>query len=244
MDCNQTFELPAFFRALFLIVSAAALTAALCLPAMVSCLWDRSGHWPSFFQRLWVRWLLGSNGIRLNLQGLENLQKDQAYILVSNHASLLDIPGIISACPLPVRFMAKESLAWIPVFGWLLYLSGHILINRESARSARKSLKKASSLLRDGISIVVFPEGTRSPDGGVKEFKRGAFLLAQHAKFPIVPVSISGSFEMLPRNGWCLWPGTLNIRMGKPFSNRDPSPRVSRNLMDRVRETIIKNLKT
>jgi 1-acyl-sn-glycerol-3-phosphate acyltransferase len=244
MDSNRTFELSAFFRALFLIVSAAVLTAALCLPAMVSCFLDRSGHWPSFFQRLWVRWLLGANGIRLNLQGLENLQKDQAYILVSNHSSLLDIPGIISACPLPVRFMAKKSLTWVPVFGWLLYLAGHILINRESVRSALKSLKKASSLLRDGISIVVFPEGTRSPDGGVKEFKRGAFLLAQQAKFPIVPVSIGGSFKMLPRNGWCLWPGTLNIRMGKPISNRDPSPRASGNVMDQVRETIIQNLKT
>jgi 1-acyl-sn-glycerol-3-phosphate acyltransferase len=243
MNHSRPFELPAFLRALFLILSAAVYTAILGPPALVSCFLDRSRRWPSFFQGLWVDWLLRTNGIHLRLEGMENLKKDQSYILASNHASILDIPALISAASFPVRFLAKKSLLWFPIFGWVMYFSGHILVDRQSAQSALRSLKKAPSLLKKGISIVVFPEGTRSPDGEVKEFKRGAFLLAQHSKFPVVPVSITGSYEMLPRQGWCLWPGNIYIRMGEPIPTRDLSLREARGLMGRVRETIIENLK-
>ncbi|MGB9699161.1 MAG: lysophospholipid acyltransferase family protein [Thermodesulfobacteriota bacterium] len=189
-----------------------------------------------------MNWLLWTNGIHLQVSGLKNLSPDEAYILVSNHASILDIPAIISACPFPVRFLAKKSLIWFPIFGWFLYLAEHILIDRESAQSALKSLKKAASILKKGISIIVFPEGTRTPDGQVKEFKRGAFLLAQHSKFPIVPISISGSFRMLPRHGWCFWPGTISIFMDQPIPTKNLTPSEAKTLMDKVRETIIKNL--
>ena len=243
MSQNHSFELPAFLRAFLLILSAAACTAILGPPALVSCLLDRSGRWPSFFQGLWVGWLLKSNGVHLRLEGAENLKKDQSYILVSNHTSLLDIPGMIAAAPFPVRFMAKKSLLWFPIFGWVLYAAGHILIDRERATSGLKSLKEASSLLKKGISIIVFPEGTRSPDGEVKGFKRGAFLLAQHSGFPVVPVSISGTDEMLPRHGWCFWPGTIQVHVGAPIFTRDLSHQESRDLMRRVRDMIIRDLR-
>jgi len=243
MSPEHSFELSAFLRSLFLIISAGVYTAILGLPAFVSCLLDRSGHWPSIFQRIWVHWLLRTNGIRLRLRGIENLKQGQSYILVSNHASLLDIPGIISAFPFAVRFLAKKSLLRIPVFGWYLYLSGHILIERDSVKSALKGLKRASSALQQGISVIVFPEGTRSLDGEVKEFKGGAFLLAQNSKSPLVPIGISGSFEMLPRTGWCFRPGIMHIRIGEPISTRDLSPQESRNLMGTVRHTIIQSLK-
>jgi len=178
----------------------------------------------------------------LQVSGLENLSLNEAYILVSNHASILDIPAIISACPFPVRFLAKRSLIWFPIFGWFLYLAEHILIDRESAQSALKSLKKAAGILKKGLSIIVFPEGTRTPDGHVKEFKRGAFLLAQHAKFPIVPLSISGSFRMLPRHGWCFWPGTISIHIDQPIPTKNLTPAAAKTLMEKVRETIIRNL--
>jgi 1-acyl-sn-glycerol-3-phosphate acyltransferase len=242
MNRQHSFELPAFFRALFLIFSAVVYTVLIGPPAIFTGVLDRSGRWPSFFQSLWVRCLLRTNGIHLNLEGMESLNQDQSYILVSNHASILDILAIISATPFPVRFIAKKSLIWFPIFGWFLYAADHILVDRERNSSAFRSLKKASSLLKKGISIVVFPEGTRSPDGDVKEFRRGAFLLAQHSKFPVVPISASGTYEMLPRQGWCFWPGTMHIRMSKPIPTRDLSRQESGDLMGRVRETIIRNL--
>jgi 1-acyl-sn-glycerol-3-phosphate acyltransferase len=243
MSQKTFFELTAFLRALVLIFSAAVYTAIIGLPALASCFLDRSWRWLSFFQSLWVEWLLRTNGIRLRVDGMENLKKGQSYILVSNHASILDIPALISAAPFPVRFLAKKSLLWFPIFGWVLYFSGHILIDRQSAQSALRSLKKAPSLLMKGISIIAFPEGTRSPDGEVKEFKRGAFLLAQYSKFPVVPISISGTYDMLPRQGWHFWPGTIYMRMGEPIPTRDLSHRELEDLMGRVREKIIKNLK-
>jgi 1-acyl-sn-glycerol-3-phosphate acyltransferase len=243
MNPSRPFELPAFLRALFLILSAALYTSILGPPALVSCFLDRSRQWPSFFQGLWVGWLLRTNGIPVRVEGMENLKKDQSYILVSNHASILDIPALISVPPFPVRFLAKKSLLWFPIFGWVMYFSGHILVDRKSAQSALRGLKKAPSLLKKGISIIVFPEGTRTPDGEMKEFKRGAFLLAQHSKFPVVPVSINGSYEMLPRHGWCYWPGTIQIRMGEPIPTRDLSHQELIDLMRRVREAILENLK-
>lgn len=242
MKPQHSFQLPAFFHPLFLIFSAAVYTGILCLPALVSCILDPSGRWPSFFQRLWGNWILRTNGISLKLEGIERLRKNESYILVSNHASLLDIPAIIYASPFPVRFFAKKSLLWFPIFGWFLCLAGHIVIDRRSAPSALKSLKRASSVLKKGISIVVFPEGTRTPDGAVKEFKRGAFLLAQHSKFPVVPVCVRGTYQILPRQGWCFWPGTVCIRMSEPIPTRDLPPQESGSLMGRVRDTIIKNL--
>jgi 1-acyl-sn-glycerol-3-phosphate acyltransferase len=243
MSQKPFFELSAFLRALFLILSAAVYTAIIGPPALASCFLDRSRRWLSFFQSLWVEWLLRTNGIRLRVDGMENLKKDQSYILVSNHASILDIPALISAAPFPVRFLAKKSLLWFPIFGWVLHFSGHILIDRQSAQSALRSLKKAPSLLTKGISIIVFPEGTRSPDGEVKEFKRGAFLLARYSKFPVVPISISGTYDMLPRYGWRFWPGTIYIRMSKPIPTQGLSHKELDDLMRRVRETILENLK-
>ncbi|MBI5966317.1 MAG: hypothetical protein HY882_00465, partial [Deltaproteobacteria bacterium] len=101
MAANHSFQFNAFLRALFLIFSAAVFTVILGFLAFTSCLFDRSGRWPSVFQRAWGKWLLRTNGIHVNAVGLEHLGKDRAYILISNHASILDIPGIIAAIPLP-----------------------------------------------------------------------------------------------------------------------------------------------
>jgi 1-acyl-sn-glycerol-3-phosphate acyltransferase len=242
MNSKHSFQLNAFFRALFMILSAAVYTCILAPPAFTAILLDRSGRWFSVFEKTWVNWLLRTNGIQLNVQGLENLEKSHSYIFISNHMSILDILGIISALPFPVRFIAKRSLMWFPIFGWSLYLSGHILIDRDSAQSAVKSLKQAASLLKNGTSIMVFAEGTRSPDGQVKEFKGGAFLLALKARAAVVPVSISGTYEMLPRTGWCLWPGTIKIYVDRPILTQGLSQRQARPLMEQVREKIIQNL--
>lgn len=244
MKAKRTFQFAAFLRALFLILSTTVLTAVLALPALVSCLLDPLGRWTSFLHKTWATWLLRMNGIRLDPKGLEYLGQGQASILIANHASILDIPGIISAFPHPVRFMAKKSLAWFPLFGWLLSSSGHVLIERENAKAALRGLKRAAALLRKGISIVVFPEGTRTPDGEVKDFKGGAFLLALEAKAPIVPVSISGTFNMLPRTGWCFWAGRMELNIHPPIPTLGLSLRDARPLIKRVREIIIQNPQT
>jgi len=235
----HSFQFSAFLRALFLILSAAMYTALIGVPALVFSLFDHSGRWSSSFQKAWVYCLFCTNGIRFQVEGQENLKKGGAYTLIANHISLLDIPALVAAIPLPVRFIAKKSLAWFPIFGWFMYVAGHVLIDRESTLSAVKSLKKASRLMKSGISVIVFPEGTRSPDGEVKEFKRGAFLLTIQSKTPIVPVSISGTYEMLPRTGCCFWPGTIDLKIGTPIPTQNLSDRKDRPLMEKVRKLVI-----
>lgn len=239
MGKNPPFQISAFLRVLFLIFSAALLTALLGIPALVLTPFDRSGSRSSSFQRAWVRAFFRFNRIPICIQGLENLQEGGANILISNHASLLDIPAIVAAVPLPVRFIAKKSLIWFPIFGWFMHFAGHVLIDRDSAVSAVKSLKKAARIMKQGISVVVFPEGTRTPDGDVKEFKRGAFLLALQARAPIVPISISGTYEMLPRTGCCFRPGTIDLKIGSPILTKELPIRDIRHLVEKVRKVII-----
>ena len=239
MGNMHSFQFSAFLRVLFLIFSAAVLTVLLATPGCVFSLFDRSGRYASSFQRAWVYGLFRLNGIRIRVQGRENIKDGSANILISNHASLLDIPAIVAAVPLPVRFIAKKSLIWFPIFGWFMYFARHVLIDRASAVSAAKSLKKASRLMKQGISVVVFPEGTRSPDGEVKEFKRGAFLLALQSRSPIVPISISGTYEMLPRTGCCFWPGTIDLKIGSPIPTQGLPIREVRQFEEKVRNIII-----
>ncbi len=225
-----------------MIFSAALFTALLFPPAFISCFLDPSGRWPSFFQRLWMIWLLKANGIRLHIRGAENVGKRRDYIIIANHASILDIPAIMATFRFPIRFLAKKSLIWFPLFGWYLYFAQHVLIDRHHAPSTLKGLKKATSLLKRGTSVIVFAEGTRSPDGQVKEFKSGAFLLALQSQTPILPVSISRTFEMLPRKGWCVWPGPIHLTIGKPISPAGLSVKEADALMTKTRNTIIQNL--
>ena len=145
MGAKNSFEPAAFVRGLFLIVSTAVYTCILAPPFIIALLMHRSGRWFSAFERTWATWLLCTNGTRFNVQGLENLEERHSYIFISNHMSILDIPGIISALPFPVRFIAKRSLIWLPIFGWSLYLSRHILIDRDNPHSALKSFKKPAT---------------------------------------------------------------------------------------------------
>jgi len=243
MSDSPSFQLGPFLRVLFLIFSAAVLTVLLATPGCVFSLFDRSGRWASLFQRAWVSAFFRLNGIRIRAEGGDILKRGSANILISNHASLLDIPAIVAAVPLPVRFIAKKSLIWFPIFGWFMYFARHVLIDRDSAVSAVKSLKKASRLMKEGISVVVFPEGTRSPDGKVKEFKRGAFLLALQSRAPIVPISISGTYEMLPRTGCCFRPGTIDLKIGVPIPTHELPIREIRPLVEKVRNVIISQTK-
>lgn len=242
MNAPRPFEFPAYLRGLFMIFSAALFTVLLFPPAFISCFLDPSGRFASFFQRLWMIWLLKANGIGLHIRGAENVGPRRDYIIIANHSSILDIPAIMATFDFPIRFLAKKSLIWFPLFGWFLYFAQHVLVDRRHTTSILKGMKKATSLLKRGTAIVVFPEGTRSLDGQVKEFKNGAFLLALQSQTPILPVSISGTFEMLPRKGWCVWPGPIHLTIGKPILTTGLSIKEADALMTKARDTIIQNL--
>jgi 1-acyl-sn-glycerol-3-phosphate acyltransferase len=137
---------------------------------------------------------------KLIFTGKQLVDKKKSYIIVSNHQSLIDI-GLMYYVPLVFKWISKREVLWFPIIGQMLYMHGDILIRRGTSKSTRKMMLLSKKWLSRGASIAIFPEGTRTRDGKVHNFKEGAFLLAKQTKTPILPVVIDGTFTMLPKNG-------------------------------------------
>ena len=196
----------------------AFLTALLLLVHLLTLgLWDATMLVGRY---LWTPPLLKLGGVDLIHDGGKNLSPDQPYVAVGNHQGVLDILGMYVALQRqPIRFIAKEILFYVPIFGWYLWLAGYVSVDRGSRAKAFKSLDRAAERIHSSKStIVVFPEGSRSPDGQVKRFKKGAFVLALRAQVPVVPVAIQGSYEAFNKSDWRINPGsTIRMRVLEPI---------------------------
>ncbi len=170
------------------------------------------------YARSWSRLLLRMCGIRVTLSGRDQLDPTARYIYVANHSSLFDIPVILASVPDNVRIMYKRELERIPVFGWALKISPFIAIERERARQAADVLQNVVSTMASGSSVLVFPEGTRSEDGNVGAFRRGAFSLAVRSGRTIVPLAIKGTAAILPKNTRRINGGNVIIRIFPPVT--------------------------
>jgi 1-acyl-sn-glycerol-3-phosphate acyltransferase len=168
---------------------------------------------------LWMRLLLCIGGVRVEVRGMEHLKKNGRYVFIANHQSHLDIPVLFAALRFPLSFIAKKELFRIPFFGWGMYSQGHIWIDRENARKAHASIKRAvTRLQKDNFSLVLFPEGTRSSDGVIGQFKQGSFSLAQQAGAEVVPIAIRNTSRLLPKYSWIVSAGTARLIVGKPIA--------------------------
>jgi len=182
---------------------------------------DPSGKFYSFLARdIWSPSVLWIGGIKVETKGKENIDVEQPYVVVANHESQIDIPVLFSGLPIGMRFLAKRSLFFIPFFGWSMAVAGYIPIDRSSRRKAVRSIDKAALRIRKGPSLMVFPEGTRSPDGGLKKFKTGAFVLAIKAGIPVLPVAIRGTFEVMPKSSLAIRPGNVECVIGRPIETK------------------------
>lgn len=167
---------------------------------------------------IWSKLLLWHCGVKVELEGIENLKDIETCVFVANHQSHFDIPSIIANLPKQVRMVAKEELAKIPIFGTCIKKAGHITINRANRREAIKSMKLAESRMREEkICPYIFAEGTRSTDGTLLPFKKGAFVLATSTKAPIVPMAIWGSKDILPKGSLKIHSGRVKIKILKPI---------------------------
>ncbi|MCL2626146.1 MAG: 1-acyl-sn-glycerol-3-phosphate acyltransferase [Cystobacterineae bacterium] len=205
-------------RNLFCIVFTAVWTVFLCVFGIAHALLARRSPFVTFLaSRVWSPGLLWAGGVQLKVEGLENIPPNRAVVFVSNHQSSADIPALLSVLPLNVRFIAKHVLGYVPFLGWYLYFSGFILINRSKRPKAIRQLNHAIERIRAGTSIVVFPEGTRSPNGEIFPFKKGAFVLALKAGVPICPIAIEGFSKLMPKNSWDIHPGPVYVKIGPPI---------------------------
>jgi len=178
---------------------------------------DRGGELALRGARVWVRWVLRTCRVRVDAQGLENLSPGQPYVVMANHQSLFDITAIAFSLPLSWRFVAKRELARVTFFGWGLVAAGHIVVDRQNNEASVRSLKRAAQRIRDGITVVIFPEGTRSPTGELRRLKSGGFYLAVEAQVPILPATVSGSRRITPRGSLRVHPGRILVRYGTPI---------------------------
>ena len=168
--------------------------------------------------KLYARGVLSIGGVRLEVHGLDAVDFKRNYLYVANHASYFDIPAVVAGIPDNVRFVYKRELNKVPIFGWGMKLTGYnIAIDRTSGQDALKSLEIISQRLRDGASVMLFAEGTRTPDGTMKSFKRGPFTLAVKANVAVVPVAIQGSYNVLSRHSWRIRSGKISITLGEPI---------------------------
>jgi 1-acyl-sn-glycerol-3-phosphate acyltransferase len=223
-----------FLRLLFVVL----LTTLLALAGILSCLVVPSGDAVISLARVWARMILKVSQVRVVVEGGEKIASGGPFVFLSNHQSQFDILAAVLAIPVPFRILAKRELFYIPVFGWVLRLSGFVAINRRNREQAIRSLEKAAERIRRGESLLVYAEGTRSPDGSLLPFKKGGFVLAIQAGVPVIPLAILGSREVLPKGSLTIRPGTITVRVGDPIDPRPFRVEEKERLMARVRSAI------
>ena len=203
---------------------------------------DSSGRMQHGCARLWARMLLWFGRVRVTVRGAEHIPAGPC-IFASNHLSYMDIPVAFGYIPTQFRIMAKASLFHIPFLGWHLRRSGHMPIARNNPRRAARSVLEAASHVKEGMSVFVFPEGGRSPDGTLQEFKPGTFLLAIKAGAPVVPVTLNGTRHVLPFNTWRLHPGLVEIVFHPPIATAGMHSNSAAALAEKVRATVAADFK-
>jgi len=199
-------------KAVLAALLVAAYTTVLGVPCLLGSFVERRGRWAHSCMRAWARLLAWTLRIHVRVEGADHVPAGSA-VFAANHASAADIPIVFGFLPFPFRIIHKRSLSFVPLVGWCLAAGGHIAIDRSNAFRARHSLESAIARIRAGVSVVVFPEGTRSRDGSVGVFKRGSFKLAVEAGVPVVPISIVGVKAVMPRGLASLRPGRVLLRI-------------------------------
>ena len=222
---------------LYLIPLIAVYTIVLGTASLVGSLVERRGRFAHGCARAWSWLILATTGVSVDVRGLERLNPARTYVFVSNHQSIYDIPVIFANLPYQLRIIAKESLGSFPFLGWHLRRSGHLLVDRR--RPDRTGiLERWRALVKEGLSLIIFPEGTRSADGRLAAFKAGSFLLAIEAKLPIVPVSVDGTRLVMHKGELTTRPGAVRLTLHPPVETEALDVSAARDLAEQVRGVV------
>jgi len=168
-------------------------------------------------RKVWSPGLIYGAGARLEIEGGENAGLDPACFFVANHQSWIDVPALFVAIPRPLLFLGKKELARVPFLGWYMGAMGMVFVERGERLQTGRSVNEAAERLRQGWSLLSFPEGGRSRDGRVQRFKGASFAAAIDAGAPVVPVAIRGAAAVLPRDGFRVRPGRIQVAIGEPI---------------------------
>jgi 1-acyl-sn-glycerol-3-phosphate acyltransferase len=222
---------------LYLIPLIAVYTIVLGTASLMGSLFERRGRFAHGCARTWSWLILATTGVSVDVRGLEYLNPARTYIFVSNHQSIYDIPVIFANLPYQLRIIAKESLGSFPFLGWHLRRSGHLLVDRKRPDRAG-ILGRWRALVKEGLSLIIFPEGTRSADGRLAPFKAGSLLLAIEAKLPIVPVSVDGTRLVMHKGELTTRPGAVRLTLHPPVETEALDVSAARDLAEQVRGVV------
>jgi len=229
------------WRTNILHVPLMAVITAVCgsLSLLVSLV-DKKGNVQHRIARVWARGCVWATGSRLRVLGAENLRLHRAAVYASNHTSYMDTPVIFGALPFQFRILARKELWPIPFIGWYLSRSGQIQIDTGNPRATLSSLGAGARALRSGMALFVFPEGGRTSDGELRPFLSGAAYLAIRAQVPLVPIALSGVYELLPIHTRHFYPGEVTLSVGAPIETKGMTLRQTDELTARLRTAIEK----
>jgi len=229
------------FRSLLLVIMGVAATAFMAGCAVVFAFITREENSIHKVASIWAKMLLTLTNTRTEIIGVENILKGNPQIFMANHQSDVDILIVLAHLPGQFRWIVKKELFHIPLFGKAMRSAGYIEIDRQHHEKAMKSLDTAARKIREGNSVMSFPEGTRSTDGKIKPFKQGMFYLAIKSGVPIVPISIIGAREIMPKRSLQVKPGKIVMVTDRPIDLTNFSIENRHDLIDMVRKVIIEN---
>ncbi len=211
--------------------------------SMVWSLFVPRGRGYHLWARIWSFIIIKTIGIRIKITGLENLDPEMNYVFVSNHASAIDIPVVIHAIPYQIRLVAKKELEKVPMMGWSLKVGDYILIDRTNRSKSKESLDEASYKLRNGRSVLMFAEGTRSTDGNLLPFKSGPFLLAIDAQVPVVPVTLNFTHKIMEKDRLRVHPGQVEVVISEPVYTEGKTEADRKELLEKTQAAVRSKLK-
>ncbi len=231
-------------RLIFFVPVFVFATVLCSLLAIIGGIFNPYSRYNNAVMKLWGRISLLAAGVKLHITGLENVQPETPYIVVANHQSHIDIPVVTVALPLNLRIISKKELFKIPVFGWGMRAAGILKIDRSNQKKSIETLKNAEKIVRTHqLSILAFPEGTRSPDGKIHSFKKGPFILAINSGLCILPVSISGTRKIIPKGKIRVDSGIVKVVIHPPIDIREYSIENRNALVEKTRESIEKGFR-
>lgn len=216
-------------------------TLLVTVPILLLSLFGASSRVIFMFVRLWARIILTISGVTLVVKGSENLEKNSSYIIIANHQSHFDGPALASSLDLQFRWIAKKELLKIPIFGHALKAAGNIFIDRRDHETAMRTINEGISQLPKGAGVMFFAEGTRSEDGVIGQFKKGGFTAAIQTGLPILPVTIKGSSQALPKGGIVFHAGVIEVTVGESIDPSKYSLEQLDELVEKTRDIIVSN---
>jgi 1-acyl-sn-glycerol-3-phosphate acyltransferase len=190
----------------------------------------------------WAKIILWVCGVKVEVRGIIDIKKNVPFIFMSNHQSYFDIFTLLACLPADFKFLMKQELMKVPLLGATMRRAGYLSVDRVDTKNAIKSMDTAAEKIRNGASVLIFPEGTRSEDGHVQAFKKGGFHMALKAGCDIVPIAIVNTRAIVPKGSLRINKGTIKMKIGGPIPVKDYSKRDINDLIERTREAIISQM--